>query len=72
MGTFCFTNTTPLLIEATGLTSLPPTELYTHDNTTSVPIYFSNGPYMGQEFGVVELAGHGAGYTGAEVPLFNS
>ena len=61
-------NTTPLIVENTAITSFPPVVIYTHDNSTAVPVYFApgSGALSGDEFGVITLAGHGAGYTSSD------
>jgi ribosomal protein L35AE/L33A len=52
-------NTLPLMIQNTNLTSFPPQVVYIHGMSTAVPIKFSSGPYAGQIFGLLTLAGHG-------------
>lgn len=66
LGTLTLENTAPLLVQASGLTSLPPTVIYTHTNSTPAPLVFTNGPYAGDTFGSIALAGHGAGYTNSQ------
>ncbi len=53
----------PLLVEADGLTSLPPKVVYIHGQASSVPIVISGGPYNGDVFGTLDLAAHGVGYN---------
>ena len=38
LGTLTLENTSPLLVQASGLTSLPPTVIYTHTNSTPAPL----------------------------------
>lgn len=53
----------PLMIANSGITSFPPVVIYTHGNSTAVPIYDeSPGPLLGDPIGLLILAGHGAGY----------
>ena len=52
-------NTLPLVIQNTNLTSFPPQVVYIHGMSTAVPIRFGSGPYAGQIFGLLTLAGHG-------------
>lgn len=52
-------NTMPLMVQNTNLTSFPPQVVYIHGMSTAVPIKFSSGPYAGQIFGILTLAGHG-------------
>jgi len=60
-------NTTPLLINNNAITGFPPTVIYTHGNSSAVPLEFTAGNTVGAPtgdvFGVITLAGHGAGYT---------
>ena len=59
----------PLVVENNGITSLPPTVVYTHGTSTSVPLYFENNSanttlgIAGDLLGNLMLTGHGAGYT---------
>ena len=53
----------PLLVEADGLTALPPKVVYIHGQASSVPIVISGGMYNGDVFGTLELAAHGVGYN---------
>jgi hypothetical protein len=53
--------------------SLPPTVLYIHGGSTTVPIDIVGGPFNGDEFGTINLAAHGVGYNvnnPADVMLF--
>jgi len=56
-------NDSPLVITNLGLTTLPPTVVYIHGETTAVPLKFrsTNPPYWtaGDVFGYLVLAGHG-------------
>ncbi len=53
----------PLIIANSGITSFPPTVIYTHGNSTAVPVYVeSPGPFQGDILGLLILAGHGVGY----------
>lgn len=52
-------NLDPLLIRHPSITSLPPTVVYIHGLTPAVKVFFKNGPYTGQLFGKLRLAGHG-------------
>jgi hypothetical protein len=72
-GTVDLENTAPLVVESQGLTSLPPTVLYTHSKTTVVPLFIVGGPNSGDEFGTVQLAAHGVGYndTPQDQMMFN-
>ena len=59
---------TPLVISNSGITSFPPVVIYTHGNSTAVPLYVGPkgidglGTDAGDLFGLLSLAGHGAGY----------
>ncbi len=59
---------TPLVISNSGITSFPPVVIYTHGNSTAVPLYVGPkgidglGTDAGDIFGLLTLAGHGAGY----------
>jgi hypothetical protein len=59
-------NNTPLIIENPSITSFPPQVIYTHGNSSAVPVVFASGPYAGDVLGLVTLAGHGAGYTSTD------
>ena len=52
----------PLVIANTGITAFPPVVIYTHGNSTAVPIYVESGLGAGILVGQLILAGHGAGY----------
>ena len=62
-----FINSTPLLINNNAITSFPPVVIYTHGNSTAVPLMFTAGNAFnepaGTIFGLITLAGHGAGYS---------
>ncbi len=59
---------TPLVISNSGITSFPPVVIYTHGNSSAVPVYIGSGGIdglgtdAGYLFGLLTLAGHGAGY----------
>jgi hypothetical protein len=64
----------PLLVQADGLTALPPKVVYIHNKSSAVPIVISGGPFNGDTFGTLDLAGHGVGYSinnPADVMSFN-
>ncbi len=74
VGTVDLVNNAPLLVESTDLMSLPPTVLYTHNSSSTVPIYIVGGPDNGDLFGYIMLAAHGVGYNvnnPADVAMFN-
>ncbi len=58
----------PLIIGNSGITTFPPVVIYTHGNSSAVPLYLeatnnaglSND--LGDPIGLLVLAGHGAGY----------
>ena len=52
-------NTMPLVVQNTNLTSFPPQVVYIHGMSTAVPIRIGSGPFAGQIFGLLTLAGHG-------------
>jgi hypothetical protein len=52
----------PLMIANSGITSFPPVVIYTHGNSSAVPVYIESGPFAGDIAGLLILAGHGAGY----------
>jgi hypothetical protein len=62
-GATSMTNSMPLLIQNTNVTSFPPQVVYVHGMSTAVPIKFStsNPPNWnaGDTFGLLQLAGHG-------------
>jgi hypothetical protein len=59
----------PLIIGNSGITTFPPVVIYTHGNSTAVPLFLettNNGgltPDIGAPIGLLILAGHGAGYS---------
>ncbi|MBI2924218.1 MAG: hypothetical protein HYY24_00760 [Verrucomicrobia bacterium] len=59
-------NTTPLLVQNNDLPNFPPKVIYTHGNSSPVPILFKDtnpGEWnAGDQFGVLVLAGHGLSY----------
>jgi hypothetical protein len=61
------TNSTPLVVENPAITSFPPIVVYTHGNSSAVQMMLSAGNVFGEPagtiFGVMTLAGHGAGYS---------
>jgi PEP-CTERM motif len=68
----------PLVVEAMGVTTLPPMVLYTHSTSSStVPIVIAcppaSPPPCGEVFGTINLAAHGVGYTDtpADIMMFN-
>jgi hypothetical protein len=63
MGTASLYNKSALLVENNDLTSLPPKVIYTHDKSSVVDVYFRGGPNDGDDFGQLQLAGHGAGFN---------
>ncbi len=70
-------NVDPLLVESTSITSFPPTVIYIHGNSSAVPLYFNTdisgvGIHRGDLFGQLTLAGHGVGFTEADVPEFEA
>jgi len=57
----------PLIVSASGLTSLPPTVVYEHNASSEVPILFStpgNGWRKDEFLGCIILAGHMVGVAG--------
>jgi hypothetical protein len=62
-------NSTPLIVDNNAITTFPPVVIYTHGNSSAVPLMFTPGNALGQPagevFGVITLAGHGAGYSAA-------
>ena len=51
--------TDPLIVSDTNLMTLPPRVVYIHSGqTNAVPVYVTTGPYAGQLFGFLRLAGH--------------
>jgi hypothetical protein len=60
------TNPTPLMVENPAITSFPPVVIYTHGNSSAVQVELGAGNVFGEPagtvFGVLTLAGHGAGY----------
>ena len=70
-------NVDPLLVESESISSFPPTVLYIHGNSSAVPLYFNAdipafGIHRGDLFGQLTLAGHGVGFTEADVPEFEA
>jgi hypothetical protein len=70
-------NVDPLLVQSESITSFPPTVLYIHGNSSAVPLYFNTdilaiGVHRGDLFGQLTLAGHGVGFTEADVPEFEA
>jgi hypothetical protein len=70
-------NVDPLLVQSTSITAFPPTVLYIHGNSSAVPLYFNTdilaiGVHRGDLFGQLTLAGHGVGFTEADVPEFEA
>lgn len=68
-------NVDPLLVESDSIGSFPPTVLYIHGNSSAVPLYFYTdipvfGIHRGDLFGQLTLAGHGVGFTEADVAEF--
>ncbi|MGD0390071.1 MAG: PEP-CTERM sorting domain-containing protein [Tepidisphaeraceae bacterium] len=61
----------PLIVENNGITSLPPVVIYTHGNSSAVPLEIVGGPYNGDTLGLLTLAGHGAGYQNNSNPTGN-
>jgi hypothetical protein len=56
------TNSDPLVVINSDITTFPPSVVYVHEETAAVPVYFANtSPYWsaGQRFGWMILAGHG-------------
>jgi len=51
-------NIDPLMISNPAINGLPPSVVYIHGLTPAVNIFFKGGPYNGQRFGVLRLAGH--------------
>ncbi|MGO9111270.1 MAG: hypothetical protein ACLP9L_18750 [Thermoguttaceae bacterium] len=60
---------TPLVVSNSGITAFPPVVIYTHGNSSAVPLYIGpgglngTGQDAGDLVGLLVLAGHGAGYT---------
>lgn len=70
-------NVDPLLVQSTSITAFPPTVLYIHGNSSAVPLYFNTdilaiGVHRGDLFGQLTLAGHGVGFTEADVAEFEA
>jgi hypothetical protein len=67
-------NNAPLLVAANNLTNLPPRVVYTHQNSTAVPVFFRNGNpgfwTAGSLLGWLVLAGHGIDYGTADIAEF--
>jgi len=60
------TNSQPLLVQQNSLTDFPPKVVYTHGNSSAVPVFFSSSSSYwsaGETMGILTLAGHGVGYT---------
>jgi hypothetical protein len=55
---------TPLMISNSGITAFPPVVIYTHGNSSAVPLYDETpGTFQGDMVGLLVLAGHGVGYA---------
>lgn len=71
-GVGTFNNSTPLVVDNNTITSFPPVVIYTHGNTSAVPLMFEAGNSFGEPagtvFGLITLAGHGAGYSNNSNP----
>ena len=70
-------NVDPLLVQSDSITTFPPTVLYVHGNSSAVPLYFyadilEVGIHRGDLFGQLTVAGHGVGFTEADVPEFEA
>ncbi|MBI3785750.1 MAG: hypothetical protein HY270_20345, partial [Deltaproteobacteria bacterium] len=70
-------NVDPLLVQSESITTFPPTVLYVHGNSSAVPLYFyadiaGIGIHRGDLFGQLTVAGHGVGFTEADVPEFEA
>jgi hypothetical protein len=58
----------PLTIGNSGITTFPPVVIYTHGNSSAVPLYLEAtnnsglSSLLGDPIGLLVLAGHGAGY----------
>lgn len=70
-------NVDPLLVQSDSITSFPPTVLYVHGNSSAVPLYFYAdipvfGVHRGDLFGQLTVAGHGVGFTEADVAEFEA
>lgn len=70
-------NVDPLLVQSDSISTFPPTVLYIHGNSSAVPLYFNTdipafGVHRGDLFGQLTLAGHGVGFTEADVPEFEA
>ncbi|MGP0065499.1 MAG: hypothetical protein ACLQGP_18085 [Isosphaeraceae bacterium] len=71
LGSIGLYNTSPLIVESSGLTSFPPTVLYTHQQSSGpAPNLYINVPsdspfysFNGDSFGTIIVSGHGAGYN---------
>ncbi len=65
-------NNVPLIVQSIGITTLPPTVIYTHGNSSAVPLVFpaggdpAIGGTAGEVFGVLTLSGHGVGYSNSD------
>lgn len=68
-------NNMPLIVKNPHLTQFPPKVIYLHDQSSIVPVFFvPGGPFAGQIFGYLVLAGHGVGFTSSQsdVTEFNN
>jgi hypothetical protein len=71
IGSLGLYNTSPLIVESSGLMSFPPTVLYTHQQSSGpAPELIMNSPasspfspFNGDSFGTIIVSGHGAGYN---------
>jgi hypothetical protein len=78
-------NVDPLLVQQTNISFFPPRIVYQHENSTAVSVYFNNDCVIhdptsdadipvsrGTLFGQLTLAGHGVGFSAAEVETFQN
>lgn len=68
-------NNMPLIVKNSNLTQFPPRVVYLHDQSSIVPVFFiPGGPFAGQIFGYLVLAGHGVGFSNSQSDIdeFNS
>lgn len=83
MSSLDLVNVEPLLVQKTNVISFPPHVVYQHENSEAVPVYFNTNTVIynplggtnifvqrGELFGQLQLAGHGAAFTSAEVESF--
>jgi hypothetical protein len=61
-GVGTLTNPSPLVVENPGITTFPPVVIYTHGNSSAVPLIFTGGSFAGDTLGLLTLAGHGVSY----------